>query len=98
MAEVRVIARFEARKGKEDQLRVLLQSMLAPTHAESGCKFYELYESDSSGRFYLNEAWESQAALDHHVASTHFKRLKQTAPELVSESFEVNVLKKIVAG
>ncbi len=55
MAEVRVIARFEARKGKEDQLRALLQSMLTPTHAEPGCKVYELYESNSNGRFYLHE-------------------------------------------
>jgi quinol monooxygenase YgiN len=62
MAEVRVIARFAAGKGKEDELRALLQSMLAPTHAESGCKLYELYESDASGRFYFYETWESQAA------------------------------------
>lgn len=34
MAEVHVIAGFEAREGKEDQLRALLESMLAPTHAE----------------------------------------------------------------
>lgn len=49
MAEVRVIARFAARKGKENQLRALLQGMLAPTRAEPGCKLYELYESDSRG-------------------------------------------------
>jgi quinol monooxygenase YgiN len=72
MAEVRVIARFVARKGKKDQLRVLLQSMLGPTHAEPGCKAYELYESDSNGRFYLYERWESQATLDQHAASPHF--------------------------
>jgi quinol monooxygenase YgiN len=49
MAEVRVIARSMARKGKEDQLRMLLQGMLAPTRIETGCKLYELYESDSKG-------------------------------------------------
>ena len=97
MAEVRVIARFAARKGKEEQLRALLQSMLAPTHAESGCKLYELYEADSSGRFYFYETWESQAALDQHAATAHFKRLKQTVPELLEEPFEVNILEKIVA-
>jgi hypothetical protein len=49
MAEVYVIARSVARKGKEDQLRELLRGMLAPTRAESGCKLYELYESDRRG-------------------------------------------------
>ena len=77
MAEVRVIARALARKGKEDQLRSLLQGMLAPTRAEAGCISYELYESDSRGRFYFDEAWESQAALDKHIATPHFKHLEQ---------------------
>ena len=35
MAEVRVIARAIAREGKEDQLKALLQGMLAPTHART---------------------------------------------------------------
>ena len=69
MAEVRVIARAVARKGKEDQLKALLQGMLAPTHAEPGCKLYELYESDDWGRFYFYELWESPAALAGHAAS-----------------------------
>jgi quinol monooxygenase YgiN len=98
MAEVRVIARFVARSGKENQLRELLRSMLAPTRAESGCKLYELYESDSPGRFYFYEIWESQAALDQHAASAHFKHLEQTVGELVQEPFEVNILQKVLAG
>ena len=95
MAKVHVIARFVARKGKEDQLRAVLQGMLAPTRAESGCKLYELYESDSKGRFYFYEMWESQAALDRHAASPHFKRLEQSGAELFQEPFEVNILEEI---
>jgi quinol monooxygenase YgiN len=81
MAEVLLICRFVARTGTEVQLRALLQGMLAPTYAEPGCKRYELYESDSRGRFFLYETWESQAALDQHMATPHFKRLKQTGEE-----------------
>ena len=95
MAEVRVIAKFVARKGKEKQLAELLRGMLAPTHAESGCKTYDLYESDSKGRFYFYEIWESQAALDRHAASPHFKRLEQTSGEILQEPFEVNILEAI---
>jgi len=92
MAEVRVIARSVAQRGKEEQLRELLQGMLAPTRAESGCKVYELYESDSKGRFYFYEIWESQAALDRHAASPHYRHLAQTVGELVQQPFEVNIL------
>jgi quinol monooxygenase YgiN len=98
MAEVRVIARFVARKGKEDQLRAVLQGMLAPTRAESGCKLYELYESDSKGRFYIYEIYESQAALDQHAASPHFKHLQQTVGELLGEPFEVNILRTVTTA
>jgi len=98
MAEVRVIARFVARKGKEDQLRALLQGMLAPTRAESGCKLYELYESNSKGRFYIYEIYESQAALNQHAATPHFRHLEQTVGELLQDPFEVNILERIRTG
>ena len=98
MAKVHVIARFVASEGSENQLAALLQSMLAPTRAELGCEMYELYESDSKGRFYLNETWENQAALDRHLATPHFQRLKQVGGELVKEPFEVNIVKEILTG
>ena len=96
MTEVRVIARAVARKGKENRLRALLRGMLVPTHAEQGCISYELYESDSTGRFYFDEIWESEAALDKHIATPHFKLLEQAIGELLEEPFEVNILKTIL--
>ena len=98
MTEVRVIARSVARKGKEDQLRALLKGMLVPTRGEQGCKSYELYESDSTGRFYLYENWESQSALDRHIAAPHFRRLQQAIGEVLTEPFEVNILRAIHSG
>jgi quinol monooxygenase YgiN len=96
MAKVQVIARFAAREGSKSQLGALLQSMLAPTRAESGCEMYELYESDSKGRFYLYETWASQAALDQHMATPHFRRLQQVGGGLVREPFEINFVKAIL--
>lgn len=98
MSEVRVIARFVASQGKEDQLGTLLQGMLTPTRAELGCERYELYGSDTGGRFYLYETWKSQAALDQHIATPHFRRLEQAVGELLAEPFEVNILRSIQAG
>jgi quinol monooxygenase YgiN len=98
MAKLDLIVRFVAREGKENQLRALLQGVLTPTRAESGCESYELYESDSSGRFYQCETWESQAALDRHMATPHFKHLKQTGAELVKERFEINIVKRSLTG
>jgi quinol monooxygenase YgiN len=90
MAEALVICRFVARKGKEDQLRALV----SPYTRQPECRLYELYESDSRGRFCLNETWKSQAALDQHMATPDFKRLEQTGGELVREAFEINMVKR----
>jgi quinol monooxygenase YgiN len=98
MPEVRVIARSVARSGMENQLRELLRGMLVPTRAESGCRLYELYKSNRQGRFYFYELWESQAALDQHAASPHFKHLQQTVRELVREPLEVSILERILTG
>jgi quinol monooxygenase YgiN len=97
MTKVRVIARAVARKGKEDQLKELLQGMLAPTRAEPACRLYELYESGERGRFYFYEWWENQAALEQHVASPHYKRLASIVPDLLEEPFEVNILKEVLS-
>ena len=97
MTEVRVIARAVARKGNEDQVKALLQSMLAPTRAESGCKSYELYESGERGRFYFYELWENQAALEQHAASPHYKHLELSVRDLLDEPFEVNILKEVLS-
>jgi quinol monooxygenase YgiN len=98
MAEVQVIARAVAREGKEDKLRALLQGMLAPTQHEPGCLLYELYESDTYGRFYFHEFWESQAALADHVASPHYQHLQQEVGDLLEEPFEVNILEEVLTG
>jgi quinol monooxygenase YgiN len=97
MTKVHVIARAVARKGKEDQLKELLQGMLVPTKSEPGCRSYELYESDERGRFYFYELWESQAALEQHAASPHYKHLELRVRDLLEEPFEVNILKEVLS-
>jgi quinol monooxygenase YgiN len=98
MAEVRVLAKFVARKGKEDELRALLQGMLIPTRGEPGCIAYDLYESTSKGQFYFWETWKSQSALDQHIATPHFRHLQQESEKTLQEPFEVHLLTGISAG
>jgi quinol monooxygenase YgiN len=95
MAEVRVIARAVAREGKAEELKALLGGMVAPTRAEAGCHFYELFASSISGLFYFNELWESQAHLDAHVATPHFTEIFGKAQALLAEPLEVNLLTEV---
>ncbi|HWZ50067.1 MAG TPA: putative quinol monooxygenase [Granulicella sp.] len=95
MAEVRVIARALAREGKAAELKALLAGMVAPTRAEAGCRFYELFASNIPGLFYFNELWESQAHLDAHVATSHFTEIFAKAKALLAEPLEVNLLEPV---
>jgi len=95
MSELRVIARLVAAPNKIDELRKAAQSMLKPTHAEEGNKFYELYESNEGGRFLFNELWASQQAFDKHVSSPHFKKFETSVKDLIAEPIEINFLKEL---
>jgi quinol monooxygenase YgiN len=95
MAEVRVIARAVAREGKAEELKALLAGMVAPTRAEAGCHFYELFVSNIPGLFYFNELWESQAHLDAHVKTAHFTEIFGKAQALLAEPLEVNLLTEV---
>jgi quinol monooxygenase YgiN len=39
--------------------------------------------------------WESQAALEQHAASPHYKHLELVVRDLLEEPFEVNILKEV---
>jgi quinol monooxygenase YgiN len=66
---------MEAVAGREKDLERELSSLIAPTRGESGCLAYELHrDPEHSGKFMFFEKFKSQAALDEHVASRHFKK------------------------
>jgi quinol monooxygenase YgiN len=92
MPTVRLIARVQAKPGKEQPLRTLLRSLIQPTLAEPQSDTYELYESDHPGRFYFYEIWPDQAALDKHMASAHFQRASSQWGELIDGEPELNIL------
>ncbi|MCT4588756.1 MAG: antibiotic biosynthesis monooxygenase [Carboxylicivirga sp.] len=55
-------------------------------YQEDGCLEYEIYQKDEvSSDVFLFERWESQAALDAHLATPHMKEFF----EKVSPWFEV---------
>ena len=95
MATVRIIARAEAREGKADELRSLMRQMLAPTRSEHGCRFYEMFESNVPGVFFMNELWESQADIDAHIKSKHITEAFAKMQNLVKGPPEIHLLTEV---
>ena len=80
---ITVVAAFEARPGKEAELKQALLGLLAPTRQEAGCINYDLHESsENPAKFLFHENWADQKSLDAHLKSPHVTALLPRVDEL----------------
>ena len=70
---------FIAKEGDEVKMKELLSAMVAPSKAEEGCLFYEIFQYENEPRrFMAVETWENEKALDGHKASAHYSVYKSS--------------------
>jgi quinol monooxygenase YgiN len=68
-----VMVRITAKEGDADAVAAILQSLVAPSMAEPGMKFFMPYRSpDDPAQFLIYELYEDAAGWDAHNASPHF--------------------------
>ncbi|MBO9671219.1 MAG: antibiotic biosynthesis monooxygenase [Sphingobium sp.] len=71
---VKTIAMLTARPGKAQDLRTLLDGMIAPSRAEPGNLRYDLWvDRADPEKFVLDELYVDAKALAEHRASAHFQ-------------------------
>lgn len=86
MKTLTVVATFEARPGKEAELRVALIGLVAPTRKEAGCLNYDLHIlPENPAKFLFHENWASKAALDAHMQSPQIQALLPRVNDLCTE-------------
>ncbi len=69
-ASVLVVAHYLAKPGKEDEVRGLLNALVAPSRREIGCYQYDLLRNqDDPHDFCFVERWEDDQAVDQHSAT-----------------------------
>ncbi len=99
MPEVTVIARFEAKPGREKEVRHALREAVRGTHTEPGCRLYALHRSeDNPLGFMLVERWVSREALDLHFATPHFKTLGNRLFDLLTAPADVKIYLSLPEG
>lgn len=70
---------FIAKEGCEAKMKELLSAMVAPSKAEYGCLFYEIFQYENERRrFMAVETWEDEAALNGHKNSAHYAVYKSS--------------------
>jgi quinol monooxygenase YgiN len=96
MKSVTVIATFQARPGKESELRKALISLLGPTRKETGCLNYDLHASpENPAKFLFHENWTTKAALDAHLKSPHVAALLPRVDDLCVAFPEITSWEKV---
>jgi len=93
---VTVVASFQARPGRESELRAALIGLLAPTRKEAGCLNYDCHQAaDDPAKFLFHETWTSQVHLDAHLQSVHVQALLPRVNELCTESPQITLWKRL---
>lgn len=96
MKTITVVATFEARSGKEAELKQALLGLIAPTRKEAGCINYDLHISpDNPAKFLFHENWTSKELLDAHLKSPHISALLPRVDELCVAFPEIKIWEKV---
>ena len=89
-ATVYVVARYVAKPGKEDEVKAILTTLIAPSRREIGCYQYDLLQNPADSRdFCFVERWDGDKALDEHAASAHLKAARAKIDGLVEGPADV---------
>ena len=93
---ITVVATFEAKPGKEIELRAALIGLVAPTRKEAGCLNYDLHIlPEDPAKFLFHENWTSKVHLDTHLQSAHIKALLPRVDELCTAFPTITIWEKI---
>jgi quinol monooxygenase YgiN len=93
---ITVVAIFQARLGKETELKNALIGLVAPTRKEAGCLNYDLHASpEDPAKFLFHENWTSKAHLDAHLKSPHIAALLPRVDELCVGFPEIKIWERI---
>ena len=85
-----VIAKMQARAGKEETLWKLIEPFVEPTRKEKGCRgFMALRDRSNSAVLTLVEEWDTDADLNTHLAQPHLQELFAQFPDLLGAPPEI---------
>ncbi len=96
-AGISVIAEINAKAGHEEEVRVILHELVAPSLAEPGCGLYHLLEDKHKpGSFSTYEEWDKVASLEKHLAGAGAKAALAKAQPMLDGEMKLTVFRKLL--
>ena len=91
-----VVATMKAKPGREQEVRELLESLIAPTRAEADNVTYALHQGAQDPLvFIFIEHWTDQASLDAHLGTPHLQAALPRIPDLLDGDLVITPLQRI---
>ena len=92
-----VHARIEIKNGKIQEFAAALDKCVVNTRKEAGNHSYTPYtDLADPHKFIIVEEWESQASLDAHMQTPHFKQLIEELDNLAAAPADIKVFEATV--
>ncbi|MDR0825025.1 MAG: antibiotic biosynthesis monooxygenase [Prevotella sp.] len=91
--ELRIVAIMTVKPEAIQELLPIFQAVVQGSQEEEGCNFYNLHQdTKDSTKFIMLEEWKSQAAIDFHNNTEHYKTFKEASKDKIEKS-EVSIVK-----
>jgi quinol monooxygenase YgiN len=95
MTELKIIAVIVVKPAHQKELEKICQAVVDGTRKEEGNVSYELHQDVKNPlKYIILEVWKSQAAIDTHNETEHFKKFVKDIEGKI-ESLTIDVVKKI---
>ena len=93
---VKLIARLDAKPGQETLVAEALSELSVPSRAEAGCIQYDVCRSkEDAAKLLVLEEWETQEALDEHMATPHFKTFLAKVGEALAGEPGIELIERV---
>jgi quinol monooxygenase YgiN len=89
--KVLLIAEIHGRTGLAQPLRTVLSELVGGTLSEPECVSYRVLTADEPAEHLLLGAWASEAALQAHYETPHYRRYREEVASLLSRPSDVVV-------
>lgn len=93
--ELKIIAVMKVKADAVEALKPIFQAVVTGSQEEEGCISYNLYQDIADPtKFVMVEEWKSQAAIDFHNTTEHYKTFKAASADKI-EGMEVSIIKLV---
>lgn len=93
--ELKIVAIMTVKPEAIKDILPVFQTLVQGSQEEDGCIFYNLHQDiNDSTKFIMLEEWKSQAAIDFHNNTEHYKAFQEAAKDMIVKS-EVSIMKLV---